>query len=282
MAYRIKVENKYGEVLELTSNPNYKVKATGLSPMSANIVTAPVANYSGARYVSSKHQTRPIVLTIYVEQPVETNRINLYKYFKSKDWIRVYYSNGTREVYIDGYVESFDCDFFTKTQTAQVSILCPKPQFLAVTPSKQNIATTLGALSFPFYEAESEPVVLSHYGRDAVLVNNTSDDEVGFIYTIQCYGEVINPQIYIDETKEYFKLNRRFTRGSVITINTNDGNKSVTCELGGITTNIINSVDSGSKWLKLRAGYNHILQTAKVGLDSMVGELHYINEYEGV
>lgn len=132
MSYQIKIENKYGDQLQLTDNPNYKVKATGLSPVDSNIITASVANYGGERYVSSRQQKRNIVLTIYVCEPVEKNRINLYKYIRSHDWIRVYFKNGTRDVYIDGYVESFELDHFSQTQAAQVSIICPQPNFIDI------------------------------------------------------------------------------------------------------------------------------------------------------
>lgn len=282
MAYKITIENKKSEKLELTNNPNYDVKATGLSPMTSDIVTTPVANYGGAKYVTSRNQTRNIVLTIFVKAPVEANRINLYKYIKSKEWIRVYFKNNTRDVYIDGYVESFECDLFSQTQTAQVSIICPKPQFMDIDADVEKVSTTQGAFSFPFYANDSEPVAFSIYDARATLINNESDDEIGFIYTIQCYGKVVNPMLYLEDTGKYFKINHTFPKDSIITISTLNGSKSVKRDLRGHVTNIINDVDAGSTWLKLNTGYNHLLQTAESGVDNMVGELLYHKEYEGV
>lgn len=282
MAYRITVENKKGEQLELTNNPNYDVKATGLSPVTSDIITTPVANYGGAKYVTSRKQTRNIVLTIFVKTPVEANRLNLYKYINTGEWIRVYIKNNTRDVYIDGYVDDFDCDLFTQTQTAQVSIICPKSQFMDIKPDVVKIGTIVGAFSFPFYTNDDYPITFSIYDAKATLVNNESDNNIGFIYTIQCYGKVVNPILYLENTGEYFKINRTFPKDSVITISTLDGKKSVKCDLRGHVTNIINDLDSGSTWLKLKAGYNHLLQTAESGVDNMVGELYYNKEYEGV
>lgn len=138
--YQIKIENEYGDMLELTHNPNYIVTATGLSPVKSNVITKQVANYGGSKYQSSKAESRNIVLTIYVNHPVESNRLNLYKYVKSGRPIRVYYKNRTRNVYIDGYVEAPECDLFSRTQTLQVSIICPQPNFIDV--DKVNIGNS--------------------------------------------------------------------------------------------------------------------------------------------
>lgn len=281
--YGITIENKFGEKLQLTDNVNYKTKVTGLNPTTSDIVTTQVANYGGARYVTSKQQTRNIVLTIYINEPVEANRINLYKYIKSDDWIRFYYKNNTRSVYIDGYVESFEIDLFTQPQTAQVSIICPKPQFLDMENNESIFSTTTEAFSFPFWANDNNKLVLSTYtSNHAKVVNNESDDDVGFIYKIHCTGAVVNPMIYLEDTREYLKINRIFKSESIITINTLDGQKSLTFEYKGKIKNIINDLDMASKWLKLKAGYNNILQTAESGIDNMLGTLIYTNEYEGV
>lgn len=151
MSYKLIIENKYGSQLQLTGNRNYKVKATGLNPVAADIVTATVANYDGEIYKSAKKQKRNIVLIIFVQEPVETNRINLYKYINSKDWIRLYFKNGARDVYIDGYVESFELDHFAQTQTAQVSIICPQSNFIDMRPQEATNGEITKGFSFPFY-----------------------------------------------------------------------------------------------------------------------------------
>ena len=281
--YRLSLENENGDKIELTNNPNYDVTVTGLNPVQSDVITSPVANYNGGRYVSSRQKVRNVVVNIFIKEPVEANRINLYKYIKSKKWIRVYYSNNTRDVYIDGYVESFECDLFTQLQKAQISIICPNPQLMDVNADITQVSTVLGALNFPFYTTDSELISLSVYDNNkSILIVNESDDDIGFIYKIHCYGEVVAPMIYLEDTGEYFKLNGTYHKESVITINTINGKKSVSCEWRGTVKNIINDLDATSTWLRLQTGYNHILQTADSGLDYMVSELIYNKEYEGV
>lgn len=148
--YQIEIENKYGDKLGLTNNPNYNVTATGLNPVKSNIVTATVANYGGERFVSSRKQKRNIILNIYPLEPVEVNRINLYKYIRSDDFIRVYFKNNTRNVYIDGYVEAFELNHFEQTQIAQVSIICPQPNFIDVNSNYVNNSDVVKSFHFPF------------------------------------------------------------------------------------------------------------------------------------
>lgn len=282
MAYKLKIENKFKDLLELTNNPNYDVTVTGLDPVTSDIITSNVANYGGAKYVSSRKQPRNIVLTIYVYEPVEANRINLYKYIKTKEWIRVYYKNNTRDVYIDGYVESFECDLFTQSQTAQVSIICPKPEFIDMESNTEEISVNQRAFAFPFYSTEDESIILGYQDFMSKLIVNKSDNEVGFIYRIQCYDTVVNPMLYDEDKRVYFKLNGTFVKGTIITISTLDGQKSVKQDIKGLVTNIINKVDTGSTWLKLESGFNHFLQVADSGVENMTGEIIYTNEYEGV
>lgn len=404
--FTLKIENENGDRLELTHNPNYNVKVTGLEPVKADITTAKVANRNGVRYVSSRKQPRNVVITVYINEPVEANRIELYKYVKSKEWLRIYFKNKSRDVYVDGYVESFECDLFKQTQTAQISVICPNPQLIDVESNVEDISTIKPMFSFPFYATipddnlieyyspivaqgipikayvnergslyvsgvfgsegyvesvdlssqtmgageyvlsgvpegetryaliakvngveyvdtgngvrftltelttvmcsikfieteyytlnvnvrlaryldfdEDKSIIFGAYDKLARLVYNGSDDDIGFIYKIHCKGLVANPTIYSEDTKEQFKLNGNYIEDSIITINTNDGQKGVTREYKGVVTNIINDLDATSKWLKLKSGYNHILQTAELGTENMVSEIIYSKEYEGV
>ena len=174
MSYELIIENKYGNQLKLTDNPNYNAVVTGLSPVTSNIITTSVANYSGEKYITSRQQKRNIVLTIYVNEPVEANRINLYKYIKSDDFIRIYFKNSSRDVYIDGYVESFELDHFSQNQTAQVSIICPQPNFISKSENKVKNADVKDAFYFPFnteLSAGTANKMLEIIGLERAVIN---------------------------------------------------------------------------------------------------------------
>lgn len=168
--YEITIENRYGEKLCLTDTSDYITKATGLGPVNSNIVTTTVANYGGEQYVSSRKQKRNIVLTIYVRNQVEENRIKLYRYIRSHDWIRVYYKNGTRDVYIDGYVESAEVDLFTQTQTMQVSIICPQPNFIDIHGNNVDNNNVAKGFYMPWYTLLTTNLVRG--GADLICPDN--------------------------------------------------------------------------------------------------------------
>ena len=129
----LKIENHKGELLSLTQNPAYTITSvTGLNPAAANINTVDAALLDGATYNSSQVGMRNIVVNFAIENPAETNRIELYQYIKPKKPCTVYVENGSRDVFISGYVETLDIDLFDNKQTAQISIICPQPFFLVV------------------------------------------------------------------------------------------------------------------------------------------------------
>lgn len=81
-------------------------------------------------------------------------------------------------------------------------------------------------------------------------------DEVGFTLEISG-GPATNPTLYNAETDEYMQIQGEILEGDKITITTKTGNKTVTLEREGATTNIINRLVSGSTWLTLRTGENN-------------------------
>lgn len=128
-----------------------------------------------------------------------------------------------------------------------------------------------------------KPIVFGEVNGDMqATINNSSDDEIGFIYQIHCKDVVVNPVIHHAESNQHIKINGSFKLDDIITIDTRQGRKSVTKTYRGIDTNIINQIDNTSKWLQLQSGYNHLIQSADSGADNMDSVIIYTNEYEGV
>ena len=119
--YTLIAENKYGEQLEITNNPRYVITdIDGLYPPEGVINTTQVANMDGSVFNSSHINDRVITITMAINGPAEANRLLLYRYFKTKYPVRLYYKNGVRDVYIDGYVSKFSVEYFEKKQNVFV------------------------------------------------------------------------------------------------------------------------------------------------------------------
>lgn len=281
--YTFIVENQYGEQMELTHNPAYSISSIdGLDPPDATINTTKNAGADGSEYNSSYANDRVITITLYINMPAETNRINLYRYFKSKFPTRLYYSNGSRNVYIDGYVQSVQVNFFEKKQTAQITINCPKPYFNTVSENVQEFSSIESLFEFPFSIPESGiPFsTISSYTEKSII--NYGDVETGVIISLKANGAVVNPKIYNVLTKEYFNLNISLQDGDEIIINTRRGEKSVSLTRAGVTSGIVGLLQDGSTWFQLSPGDN----VFTIDADSMVENISLtftvIDQFEGV
>lgn len=281
--YSLSVKNKYGATLQLSGNTAYDVLSiTGLTPAGATINTDIVAAADGERFNSARVNTRNIVITLGYRLHVEDKRIALYQFFKPKQPVVLHYTNTHRDVYIEGYVETFEGNIFQRGQKAQISILCPQPYFKAIDDVVTEFASINSALEFPveFQEAGIPFSTIDSYLEKDII--NYGDAESGAIIKLNARGSVTNPSIYNLTTGEQFAVNISLTTGDEITINTNSGQKRITLKSGGVTTNIINSVARGSSWFTLVAGDNIFSYTADSGLINLDVTFYTTPLYEGV
>ena len=264
--YSLKVENDRGNTLELTNNPNYTVfKIEGLNPPHATINSSVNTTTDGSSINSARLENRNIVIYTTIDGDVETNRINLYKYFPVKKNIKLYFKNYTRDIYIEGNVELIECDLFTNKQIAQISIICPKPYFKDV----QNLVTSFGDVSsmfeFPFSISKNGIEISGITTNQRRSIINTGDIETGVIIKLFSTGTVVNPVIYDVLKRTQLKLNFTLLASDTIVINTNVGEKSIELIRDGVTYNAMGYMAQDSTWFILEAGDNVFTYDADSG-----------------
>lgn len=281
--YTLIVENEKSEQLELTHNPAYDViKIEGLNPPPAAINNTEISGVDGAKFNSSKIGVRNLVIYLNIKSPVEENRQALYNYFHVKRKVKIYFKNQNRDVYIEGYVETFENDLFENLQQPQISIICPEPFWKAVDDLVVEFSDEISLFEFPF-DIEEEGIEFSQVNLETTQVINNGSVETGVI--IELYAttnQILNPIIYNRTSQTFFKLNFDMHEGDLITINTNQGQKSVTLIRNYITTNIISYRESGSSWIQLIPGLNEIAYDADVGVENLMVNLKLMRKYEGV
>lgn len=281
--YELIVENERGDQLSLTNCTVCNVlRIDGLNPSSATINTSVVAGVDGSKYNSSRINEKNIVLLLRVKQPIEYNRQQLYKYFRAKRWCRLYFKNDNRNVYIDGYVETFENDHFTMSQQPQISIICPQPFFKNVDNNITHFSMKVPAFQFPFSIAD-EGVPFGTLNVITLTSIDAGEVETGAIITFAAKtDQVLNPKIYNRTTQAYFGLDFDMNQGDVITINTSFGKKSVTLLRDGATSNIINSLSQGSKWIQFVPGENDVSYGADEGQSDLSVSIELTPMFEGV
>lgn len=277
-------ENKYNEQINLTQNGNYALLSVGgLTPPAATINTAVIATSDGAVFNSSRLGTRNIVLTVAPLNSIETNRINIYKYFKAKQYIKLYLENNTRSVWIDGYIDKIDGDLYTQSQKLQISIICPDPYFKDTTTGLYTFSNVINLFSFPFAIEETPGIPISELGEYVeIAITNNSDDETGVIIQLMANAAVTNPIIYNMTTNEHFALNIELAAGDIVTIDTRRGHKTVTLNSDSVITNILNDMAQGSAWLNLVVGDNIFTYTCDTGAEYLNISVELQPIYEGV
>lgn len=289
--YECRVENRYGESITLTKNEEafQIVSIAGLNPPNAQINTSPFASLDGARFNSSKLETRNIVLQIRLNGDVEANRLLLYRYFQTKEWCKFYYSNKAREVQIEGYVESVECAYFSSNEVMQISILCPRPYFKALDSIYTDISKEQPNFEFPFAfgagSGTDAKIEFSSIDMQRITkVTNVSEVEVGAVITIRVSGSVNRIMIRNVVTGDTFTLQHAFIANDLITIKTNKGEKSVTLKRNGVESNIFSKMVIGSIFLTLAIGDNYFGYLADSGSTDELVHIEFMHDtlYRGV
>ena len=260
--FSLQVENATGAALTLTGKEaQYQViKIEGLSPAPAQINTTAIANLDGSLFNSSRLESKNLVITIRINGDVERNRQRLYDFFPTKEQVTIYYSNENRDVFIEGYVETLECDLFNISELAQISILCPDPYFKSIDELVSDISNTIALFHFPFAIDYDAPIAFSEFENSRVTnVYNEGSSETGVIVDIVARSDFDSITIRNVETLEEMTLEYQFLENDEIEINTNKGHKSVYLIRAGERTNLFTAVKRGSVFFQLRAGDNLFL-----------------------
>lgn len=281
--FELSVANLAGGSLDLTGNPDYDVlSVAGLTPAAAEINTTPLSVIDGARFNSARVGLRNIVIRLNINGEIEENRIKLYNIFKPKHAVRVYYKNDHFDVYIDGYVETFENDFFTMLQQPQISIICPDPYWRDIYTTMVDFEESLSLFTFPF-SIPAEGIPFSSVSSSATVFHNDGEDTGGVITFRALDDGVKNPVFYNVTENTFFGVTCTMSRGDTIAISTERGSKYARLYTAlGAMTNLLGSRAEGSSWVTFRHGNNQIRYDADEGYEKLNCQLSITKKYEGV
>ncbi len=285
--FTLEVENTKGAVLELTSNENnFQVtNIEGLDPPNANINTSNYANTDGSSFNSSKITNRQIVITITLNGNVERNRLILYKYFKNKEWCKIHYRTELRDVFIEGYVQTFDVPQFVQKEVAQIAILCPDPYFKDLNEIVTSISKVIKRFTFPFSINVDEPIAFSDLDIEKVTnVVNDSESDTGLIINVTFLGTVNRLEIRNTDNGKNLIIEYQFRENDKLVINCNKGRKSVILTREAVEYNLVPQIKGKPTFFQLGIGDNHYSFLADDGKNDMLVDIRfkYYKVYLGV
>jgi hypothetical protein len=255
------------------SDPIQVLDIQGLEPVKAAITTSLYGAFDGEAYVGANVGKRNIVLTIglnpdwKIQTPEELRQL-LYNYFMPKLLVELrFHSDIYPTVRIEGYVEDVKPNIFSKTPQMQVSIICPRPDFIAVAPSIFTGLTNDGsALTEIDYAGSVSTGILLKInqavgspGEATIQVNLTGE---GAPQTFLAKGN-ITPDVRWEMSSI---MGAKYVR-------------SVTLATAAIT-NYLNDVAVDAVWPRLYPGVNNLaVLTAVVGQN---WELSYYTRFGGL
>ena len=248
-----------GQTLNLSNNVNYAlISAAGVTPPKAEVNTSPLATKDGSLFNSSRLQNRNIVLTVCPVGNVEQARLGLYSFFKAKQAVQLELKTASRDVVIDGWVESVNGDLFSPRQAIQISIICPDPYF-----------------------RDKDETVVNYSSQAATLVNG-SDDAVGFVTEFTASGAVEGVTLVNSTNGQSFAVSVTLASGDKLILNTKRGEKSVKKVHNGTETSVINLMDVNSDWVQLEVGSNSLSFSCTSGAANLSAKSVLQQIYEGV
>lgn len=271
--YKLRVENENGAELILQPSRDYTIASIeGLTPPPANIGGVPTPSADGQTLSNTRIDTRTIVLTIYINNPVEKNRINLYNYFRTKRLVKLFYSNGIRDVMTEGYVELIDINLFSMRQAAQITIKCLNPYLVSAIGKSATLSHTTKTFEFPFSHPDAGKIISEYENKNALYIEYGGDVENGCLITARARGVIYSPITIYDEINHTsMKFNLKLPENTRLEINTEPRHKSAYVIENGIRTNVIDDLDPSSTWLALKPGPNVFAYT--------VGKFNNIENY---
>lgn len=273
-----KIENTKNNILRLTQNESdfQILSVRGLNPPNAQINTSKIAGLDGSKFNSSTMNERNLVIMIKLRGDIERNRIRLYSFFRSKEWCKFYYKNNSRDVYIEGYVETVECDLFSNKEIVQVSIICPNPYFKGVEEIIDDISKSLAVFEFPFAIDIDDPIEFSTVDNSKITnIFNDSESETGVIITIDVLSTISTIQIKGTSRGETFTLDYNFVKNDRITIDTNKGEKSVSLLRNAATINLFSAVRKGSTFFQLDIGDNFFSYLIDDGINDSAVQIFF-------
>lgn len=279
------LENENGDRIDFSKTANRFMfsKISGLNPPAGTISTSSYAGMNGSYLNNAFIEKRNVVISFEMRGfGVENRRHELYKVVKTSRYIKIYYKTSNISVYAEGIVETCEIENFEMLTKGQISIICPDIYWYSTESVMAYYSQITGGFTFPFpTESNPQPFTLGRYNTQNIMEITNDGDETGFTLVIEATADARSPTLYNADTDEYLQITGEILAGDIITVTTRTGNKTVTLVRGGVRTNIINRLVSGSTWLTLREGVNRFYMRG-TGLQNLKVKIIHTNAYLGV
>jgi tail protein len=252
----------------------------GLGPVKADINTTPFGSGDGGFYTGGSVNVRNIVLTLgfnpdWIVHTVSSLRQIVYGYFMSKQPVTLrFFRDDGPAVEIQGYTETNEPDIFSKDPEMEISVICPLPDFIAVSQS----VVTGTAKETPDPPEYSEFTLVGNVDTSGRVVLTTIEDDPSPTYD----GFVTLEHETLAPGTNTFEVTGSVAEGMDLIIDSARGAKVAENIIGAEHINLLNSMTSDSKWLSLRPGTNKFRIRLAPGAPDKAWTLTYYERFGGL
>lgn len=264
----LNIRNKNGEEIPLFDNPYFTITdVDGMTQSDVAISSNSIADMDGDVINSQSITPRTVTITLRVNAGINPEECKRYitAIVKPKQINTLYMDYKERHATLTGVVQSISMPRFSNAVAMQFSLYCSQPLWEAV-ELLEAIISDITSLHYWAITPKETPDIVMGEILDANMqeIINSGDVAVGMIITIVALGAVKNPIIHREETGEFLSVGIEMKANDELIISTIKGEKSITYTTTneeGIreTSNIIDKIVEGSKWLQLEVGANKFI-----------------------
>lgn len=286
----IRYTNTEGAVVNFQYGPPFHVTGReGFEAVENEIITDVQSDMDGEILLGTRAQKRDLLIeAVLIADTIEdryTLRRELIKVLSPKlTGTLTYLVPNGKEYEIDVVPQStnftdFEMSKSRLNQYDQVSIrwVAADPYWrdISIYNSLISLSQVENHLIFPLVIPSDGFVFASIKSGEIKTVENNGDVEVGGIFSLKVYTRCVNPRIFNILTGEYFGFVGEYEVGTVLTVNTQRNQKSVTKTIDGVAINAMPERDPKSTFLLIRKGQNHFQIQCDEGVEGTIGTLEF-------
>jgi hypothetical protein len=248
----------------------------GLGPVKANIASTPFATGRGELYQGASTGKRNIVLNLGFNphweesQTMSTLRQILYRYLLPEQWTKLrFFSDELPTVDIEGYVEAFEPNLFSQDPEVQVSVICPRPDFIEADATIHTGLVDDGTIETVFDYLGTVPTGFE-LRVDRTIDNPSYTGPLSVIMKSPFVPQTFEVDPVTIDTTKYFKLSTVRNAKRVQNVAITDG----------AVTNLLSDVSDASVWPEIKPGENAFSIAASE--PEQLWTLAYFNRFGGL
>ena len=256
--FKLSLENTDGSVVNLNDGVNYVViEFEGFNPPAASLFTSKSPNRKGSKKNGSTLDERTVIIAIKILGDIEANRNALYEWADTETELKVYYSNGAKNVYCEGTVTDCDIPLCTDNEIMTLAITCNDPYLKDLEKIATEISNLLKQFTFPF-AIDADGIPFSTIKTDNKTNVFNAGAETGAVIRIKALAEVSNISLYnANDATKIFTLKTTLQENEIVEIDTERSPRTVKLHrTDGTVENILKYVGHNPTWFRLKKGNN--------------------------